>query len=97
MAKKRADDEVVSFKFRLPERLRRKLEAEAEKAGRSMNTELLWRLGHTFGEEWQRFIARVEDKERERHEFNEQLQQDPEFQKFIADAIAKWDREKESR
>jgi len=95
MPRARKPSDTIALQVRMPEKLRRHLASEAEKAKRSLNSEILWRLGQTFGEEWQRFIKGVEDKEREFQEFNEQLQQDPEFQKFIADAIAKWDREKE--
>ena len=83
MAKKKAADEVISFKLRMPEGLRQKIEAEALKAERSMNSEILYRLGQTFGPEWQRFINGVEEQERRDEKFRrkmvEQLLQDPEF------------------
>jgi hypothetical protein len=86
--KKRADD-VISFKLRMPEGLRQKLEAEAKKAERSINSEILWRLGQTFEAPWQRFIAGVEDRERRDAEWREKLAQDPKVQEAIRDAIAK--------
>jgi hypothetical protein len=86
---KRHVDQVVSFKLRLPEGLRQKLEAEAQKSERSINSEILWRLGQTFGEEWQRFVARMEERERSEQELRERIAQDPKFQKLFAEMIAK--------
>lgn len=88
MAKRRLD-QTVSFKLRMPEALRQKLEGEAEEAGRSINSEILWRLGQTFSEQWQRFIAGVEEREKKAEEVLERLAQSPEVQKIITDLIAK--------
>jgi hypothetical protein len=86
---KRHVDQVISFKLRMPEGLRQKLEAEAEKSERSINSEILWRLGQTFGEEWQRFVARMEERERSRQELRNRIAQDPKFQKMMDEFIAK--------
>jgi hypothetical protein len=83
MARKKRLDEVISFKLRMPEGLRQKIEAEANKANRSMNSEILWRLGQTFGEQWQRFVAGVEEKEKEREERVDQMMQDPHFRELL--------------
>jgi hypothetical protein len=87
MARKRRPDDTVNLRLRLPEALRKALDAEAEKANRSLNSEILWRLGQTFGEEWQRFIAGVEEREKSEQEHRqkmvEQLLQDPEFMAMI--------------
>jgi hypothetical protein len=87
MARKKRADEVISFKLRMPEVLRQKIEVEAGKAERSMNSEILYRLGQTFGDEWQRFIAGVEERERNEQEHRqkmvEQLLQDPKFVAWI--------------
>jgi hypothetical protein len=95
MAKKKRADEVISFKLRMPEALRQKIEAEAEKAERSMNSEILYRLGQTFGEEWQRFINGVEEREKREQELHqkrvERLLKDPEFMATL-DRLAKEDR-----
>jgi hypothetical protein len=85
---KRRDDEVVSFKLRLPEGLRRQLEAEAQKSKRSINSEILWRLGQTFGEEWRRFITGVEELERTEQERMDRLMQDPKVQESLKRIIA---------
>ena len=90
MAKRRVD-EIVSFKLRLPEGLRQQLEAEAEKAERSINSEILWRLGQTFGEKWQAFIAGVEAREKAeeeiRQELVERLVKTPEVMKIISEMV----------
>lgn len=86
---RRAATDTVNLRLRLPEALRQKLEAEAEEAGRSMNSEILWRLGQTFSEQWQRFIAGVEERERKAEEIGKRLAESPEVQKIISDLIAK--------
>jgi len=95
MARKKRLDEVISFKLRMPEGLRQKIEAEAANAERSMNSEILYRLGQTFGEEWQRFISRVEEREKgeqeHRQKMVEQLLQDPNFVAMI-DRLGKGER-----
>jgi hypothetical protein len=85
---RRADTDTVNLRLRMPEGLRKALTAEAEKAQRSLNSEILWRLGQTFGEQWQRFIAGVEEKEKEAEELRAQVAQSPEFQKIVRDIIA---------
>jgi hypothetical protein len=96
MARKRKPTDTVALQVRMPEALRQRLATEAEKANRSLNSEVLWRLGQTFGEEWQRFIAGVEKRERTEQEFRqkmvEQLLQDPEFVARI-DRLGKEERE----
>jgi hypothetical protein len=86
---KRRIDQTISFKLRMPEGLRQKLEAEAAEAKRSMNSEILWRLGQTFGEQWQRFIAGIEERERSEQELRDRMMENPALQKIVADLIAK--------
>jgi Arc-like DNA binding domain len=88
MAKKRID-ETVSFKLRMPEGLRQKLEDEAEKAERSINSEILWRLGHTFSAEWQEFIAVIVEREKKVEELGQRMMENPALQKIVSDLIAK--------
>jgi translation initiation factor 2 alpha subunit (eIF-2alpha) len=83
MARKRRTDETVNLRLRLPEGLRQALAAEAEEANRSLNSEILWRLGRTLGEEWQRFIAGVEQREKDDQERMDQMRQDPKFQESL--------------
>jgi hypothetical protein len=85
---KRKPDDTVNLRLRLPEALRQKLETEANAAERSLNSEILWRLGRTFSEEWRDFIAWVEEKEKEAEELRAQVAQSPEFQKIVRDIIA---------
>jgi hypothetical protein len=92
MARKKDLAEIISFKLRMPEGLRQQIEADAEKANRSMNSEILWRLGQTFSEPWQRFIAGMERQEKDTQEFRERLLQDPKFVEFVDGLIAKKDR-----
>jgi len=93
MARKRKPTETVALQVRMPEALRQRLATEAEKANRSLNSEVLWRLGQTFGEEWQRFIAGVEEREKSEQERREtmfeQLRKSPEFMKIIDQLIQK--------
>ena len=88
MARKRKPTDAVALQVRMPEALRQRLATEAEKANRSLNSEVLWRLGQTFGEEWQRFIAGVEDRERRDQENLERIRLDPRMQELIAKIIA---------
>jgi Arc-like DNA binding domain len=88
MAKRRID-ETISFKLRMPEGLRQKLEDEAEKAERSMNSEILWRLGHTFSAEWQELIAVVVEREKKVEELGKRMMESPALQKIVSDLVAK--------
>ena len=96
MAKRRID-ETISFKLRMPEGLRQKLEAEAEKAERSMNSEILWRLGHTFSAEWQEFIAVIVEREKKVEELGKRMMESPALQKIVSDLVAKHCADKGSR
>ncbi len=96
MAKRRVD-QVISFKLRMPEGLRQKLEAEADKSERSINSEILWRLGQTFGEEWQRFIAGVEEQERSEQERVDELLQNPKVREAARQIVAKHSASKKDR
>jgi hypothetical protein len=94
---KRHVDEVVSFKLRLPEGLRRQLEAEAQKSERSINSEILWRLGQTFGAEWRLFIAQAEDRERIKQEAVDRLWQDPNVQQSLKKIVEKLSQTKKEK
>jgi hypothetical protein len=50
MAKK-PPDEPVNLRLRMPEALRKKLAAEAEANERSLNSEIVYRLGQSLGAE----------------------------------------------
>jgi hypothetical protein len=89
MPRKRKPHETVNLRLRLTEELREMLTAEAEKANRSLNSEILWRLGQTFGEEWKRFVAEMEDHERREREWVERMRKDPRLQEALVEIIAK--------
>ncbi len=88
MARARKVTETANLRLRLPEGLRQRLANEAEKAQRSLNSEIIWRLGQTLSEEWQRFIAGMEEKEQHEQEFIERAMQSPAMRKVLADLIA---------
>src|SRR5215831_5826650 len=48
MARKRREQELRPVMTRIPERLRRRLEREAERVGRLMNAEIIHRLEQSF-------------------------------------------------
>ena len=86
MARKATD--TVNLRLRMPSALHGELTSAAEKAHRSLNSEILWRVGQTFGEEWQRFIAGQEELERQKEENLERIMQDPKVQQSLKRAIA---------
>jgi translation initiation factor 2 alpha subunit (eIF-2alpha) len=89
MARKRKPDDPIALQVRMVEGLRAKLVNAAEKNGRSLNSEILWRLGQTFDEEWGRLTTRMEDRDRRDQELLERFRQDPAMQKSLAEIIAK--------
>jgi hypothetical protein len=81
MAKKPTD--TIALQVRMPEGLRAQLANEAEKAQRSLNSEILWRLGQTLSQEWQGFIAKQEAAEAREQALYERLKQNPKFQETV--------------
>ncbi len=61
--------------------------AVVESAHRSLNSEILWRLGQTFSEQWQRFIAGIEEDEINRQEWMKRLVENPKFQQVMSEII----------
>jgi hypothetical protein len=57
---------TVALQVRLPDALRRKLAAEAEKSQRSLNSEIVWRLGQSLGAEGGVLVDQHEAAEKER-------------------------------
>jgi hypothetical protein len=81
----------------MPEMLRKRLASEAEQNQRSLNSEILWRLGQTLEKEWQDFIAGKEQAEKDEQELIEKMTQTPEFRESIARILAKMKKEGRSR
>lgn len=89
MVRKRKPDDPIALQVRMVEGLRAKLASAAEKNGRSLNSEILWRLGQTFDDEWGRLTTQMEDREKRDQDLLERFRQDPEKQKALAEIIAK--------
>ena len=75
MARKATD--LVNLTLRLPEALRQQLASKAENANRSLNSQILWRLGQTFSDQWRGFVAGVEEQQRREEEELERIMQSP--------------------
>jgi hypothetical protein len=89
---------MVNLRLRLPEGLRQRLADEAEEAGRSLNSEILWRLGHTFaGERWDEFVAEAEQQEQRRQELLEEMRLRPELQASLTKILAKFKEQKKRK
>ena len=85
MARKPAT--IANLRLRLPEALRKTLAIEAEKNNRSLNSEILFRLGRTLSAEWREFIGEIEKTEKAEQEFIEQLMQKPDFRETLAKLV----------
>jgi hypothetical protein len=81
MARKPTD--TIALQVRMPEAIRRHLASEAEKAQRSLNSEILWRLNQTLSQEWREFIAGQEEAEKRELALYERLKLNPKFQETV--------------
>jgi hypothetical protein len=88
MPRVRKPGDPISLQVRMTEALRRKLASAAGKNARSLNSEILWRLGQTFDEEWRQGVTEMEDQERRDQEFLERMRQNPRLQANLAELIA---------
>jgi hypothetical protein len=84
----RKPSDIVNLRLRLPEALRKRLSQDAEKNERSLNSEILYRLGQTYEPAWQEFIAGIERKEEADREVVDRLLQDPGFRDQITKFLA---------
>jgi Arc-like DNA binding domain len=84
----KAPTDAVNLRLRLPEGLRQKLADEADKANRSLNSEILWRLTHTLGGKWEQFVAEAEKEEQRRQEVLEAMRLDPKVQETLTRLMA---------
>jgi Arc-like DNA binding domain len=64
MAKRKPTD-IVNLKVRFPEAMRARLAAEAKRNQRSLNGEIVYRLGVTFGPEGPALVRQYEDVQAE--------------------------------
>jgi len=80
---RRKDTDVVNLRLRLPEALRKQLDDAAGKSNRSLNSEILWRLGQTFGKEWMAFVGEMEEQERNDQEVLDRLMNNPQLRQTL--------------
>src|SRR6516225_5248202 len=80
---RRKDTDVVNLRLRLPEALRKQLDVAAEKSNRSLNSEILWRLGQTFGDQWLEFIGEIEAEEKRDKEVLDRLMKNPRLKETL--------------
>jgi hypothetical protein len=81
MARRLTD--IVAMQVRLPEGLRRQLASAAEANARSLNSEILWRLGQSFGPQEQRLVAGTEREEKAVAELRERVINSPEMAEIV--------------
>ena len=79
----RKPSETINLRVRMPETLRTTIAVEAAKAGRSLNSEILYRLGLTLDEQWQRFVAGIEKEEKSVAELCERVINSPEMAQIV--------------
>jgi ribosomal protein L2 len=93
--------ETVNLRLRLPEGLRQKLANEAEKANRSLNSEILFRLNKTLGPEFAELAKAAEERERREQEIEQEtvkrIMQDPEMHSRIAKIVAQLSEKRKKR
>jgi Arc-like DNA binding domain len=61
MARKTTD--TVNLRVRMPDGIRKRLALEAEKSRRSLNSEIVWRLGQSLGPEGTELVQEHESTE----------------------------------
>ena len=93
----RKPSETINLRVRMPEALRTTIAVEAAKAGRSLNAEILHRLGLTVGEQWQRFAAGIEKEEKSIAELRERVLNSPEMAEIVSKLIERSQRGKKER
>jgi hypothetical protein len=64
MAKRKPDD-IVNMKVRFTEAMRARIEQEAKKSNRSINGEIVHRLGVSFGAEGPMLVKQFEERTKE--------------------------------
>ena len=86
MARKPTD--TVALQVRLPDGLRRKLAQAANKNARSLNSEIVWRLGQSLGAEGAGFFEQHEAFEKQVERVLDEIVHSPEVQKKFVERLA---------
>jgi hypothetical protein len=79
----RPKTEHKSFKLRLPPAMYDQLDKAAAEADRSINSEMLYRLGRTLDPRWAEYIAALDERDRLRREIVEQALSNPRTQEWF--------------
>jgi hypothetical protein len=69
----RKPDETINLRVRMPEALRKGLADAAQKNQRSLNSEVVFRLGQSFGSEGAKYVNQYEAAEDEAKRLLEQV------------------------
>jgi hypothetical protein len=77
---------TVNLQVRLPEELRQRLADAAETSKRSMNSEVVWRLGQSFGD--QGLFAQHEATETEHKKVIDEILKSPEFRRQFVERLS---------
>ena len=89
MPRVRKPTDTVALQVRMTEALRRQLAGAAEKNARSLNSEIVWRLGQSLGTEGNVLISQHEANELERMRVLMKIVNDPEIARKYAKQSAK--------
>jgi hypothetical protein len=81
--------DIVALQVRLPEAMRKQIATEAERNKRSLNSEILWRLGETMDSRWVDYVAALERQEAADKEFIERMRANPETRALLSEIVSK--------
>ena len=66
MAKRKADDDIISTRLRMPVGLHRLIVASAKRNNRSLNSEVLWCMAQQLGGDAHKFVEQMAVEHRRR-------------------------------
>ncbi len=89
MPRKRNPTDLVALQVRMTEVMRKHLAADAEHNKRSLNSEILWRLGQTMDNRWLEYVAVLERQEASDKELIERMRANPETRALLSELIGK--------
>jgi hypothetical protein len=84
----RKPNDTVALQVRLPDGLRRKLAQAADKNARSLNSEIVWRLGQSLGAEGEGFVEQHEAAEKHVRRIIDEIVHSPELHKKMVEQLA---------